>query len=339
MLQWLSEYSAIEDFGYSRILPLQITANEARKSSTLSILNSFGKTQSENPIIRRGEYERLFGFEDIQAAKVAHCNGAMAVSMTFPSLPLESGNVKPLKVSYSGDCRPSYHFSKIGTDTTVLIHEATFDDELQGDAKAKKHSTTSEALGIGAQMNAKAVVLTHFSQRYQKIPVLQTVTDGEEEDPLLDPKKVAEDVPMEDEDAEVDPTIENADNMDMHPTIASSTAPAPGPAKPMPSLTHETSSLLRENARVIKVRNKDMKVAIAFDYMRVKIGEICELEKFNDALNELLVKDEDVDSALEGTTKEANGNGKRISEDDGEGREGKGKKKQKKHKERSKRNN
>ncbi|CAG5144156.1 uncharacterized protein ALTATR162_LOCUS1492 [Alternaria atra] len=339
MLQWLNEYSAIEDFGYSRILPLQITANEARKSSTLSILNSFGKNVSENPIVQRGDYERLFGFQDIQAAKVAHCHGAMAVSMTFPSSPSDPEGVKPLKVSYSGDCRPSYHFSKIGTDTTVLIHEATFDDELQGDAKAKKHSTTSEALGIGAQMNAKAVVLTHFSQRYQKIPVLQTVTDGEEEDPLLNPKEVAEDVPMEDEEAEVDPTIENADNMDMHPTIPSSTALAPGPAKPIPSLTHETSFSLRENARVIKVRNRDMKVAIAFDYMRVKIGEICELEKFNDALNELLVKDEETDSALEGATKGANGNGKRASEDDGEGKEGKGKKKQKKQKEKSKRNN
>jgi ribonuclease Z len=339
MLQWLNEYSAIEDFGYSRILPLQITPNEFRKSSTLSIVNSFGKNESENPVVQRGEYERLFGFQDIQAAKVAHCHGAMAVSITFPRSPSDLEGIKPLKVSYSGDCRPSYHFSKIGSDTTVLIHEATFDDELQGDAKAKKHSTTSEALGIGAQMNAKAVVLTHFSQRYQKIPVLQTVTDGEEEDPLLNPKEVAEDISMEDEEAEVDLTIENADNMDMHPTIPSTTGAAPGPAKPIPSLTHETSSSLRENARVIKVRNKDMKVAIAFDYMRVKIGEICELEKFNDALNELLVKDEDADSALEPATKGANGNGKRVSEDDGEGKDSKGKKKQKKQKEKSKRNN
>ncbi|KAG9191717.1 ribonuclease Z [Alternaria panax] len=339
MLQWLSEYSSIEDFGYSRILPLQITANEARKSSALSILNSFGKNESENPIVQKRDYERLFGFQDIQAARVTHCHGAMAVSMTFPSSPSELKGVKPLKVSYSGDCRPSYHFSKIGTDTTVLIHEATFDDELQGDAKAKKHSTTSEALGIGAQMDAKAVVLTHFSQRYQKIPVLQTVTDGEEEDPLLNLMEVAEDVPMEDEEAEVDPTVDNADNMDMHPTITSSTALAPGTAKSIPSLTHETSSSLRENARVIKVRNKDMKVAIAFDYMRVKIGEICELEKFNDALSELLVKEEDAESALEGATQGANGNGKRASEDDGESNGSKGKKKQKKQKEKRKQNN
>lgn len=337
MLQWLNEYSAIEDFGYSRILPLQITPNEYKNGSRLSILNSFGKTLSESPAVPKAEYEKLFGFEEIQASRVAHCHGAMAVSITFPRSPTDLEQVKPLKVSYSGDCRPSVHFSKIGVDTTVLIHEATFDDELQGDAKAKKHSTTSEALGIGAAMNAKTVVLTHFSQRYQKIPVLQTVTDGEEEDPLLNPKEVAEDVPMEDEDAEVDPTTENADNMDMHPTVPSSTTPAPGPAKPIPSLPKETPSSLQENARVIKVRNKDMKVAIAFDYMRVKIGEIYEMENFNDALNELLVKDEDTDAALEPAAN-GRGNGKRASEDDGEGK-GNGKKKAKKVKDKSKRNN
>lgn len=320
MLQWLNEYSAIEDFGYSRILPLQITANEQRNPSRLSILNSFGKEEAENPAVYRRVYEQLFGFEDIQAAKVAHCHGAMAVSMTFPRSPSDLEDVEPLKVSYSGDCRPSYHFSKIGKDTTVLIHEATFDDALQGDAKAKKHSTTSEALGIGAQMNAKAVVLTHFSQRYQKIPVLQTVTDGEQEDPLLDPAKVAEDVP---EDDEMDPTLDNADNMDIHPTIA----PAREAAKPIPTLQHQVSSL-GENERVIKIRNKDLKVAIAFDYMRVKIGEICELEHFNEALNTLLLKEVQADAETQDVN-DSMSNGKRASEDDGEGGKANKKKKQK----------
>jgi ribonuclease Z len=329
MLQWLYEYSAIEDFGYSRIFPLQITANEARKTSQLSVLNSFGRddpSKTNTPLPRR-EYESLFGFTDIQAAKVAHCHGAMAVSITFPP---ENGQ-KPLKVSYSGDCRPSWHFGKIGKDTTVLIHEATFDDELAGDAKAKKHSTTSEALGVGAQMDAKAVVLTHFSQRYQKIPVLQTVTDGELEDPLVKTEEVAEDL---DEEGEVDPEIQNADNMDMHPSIAPTSSN--GPAKPPPTLQHQTSTL-HENAAVIKIRNKDMKVAIAFDYMKVKIGEICELEKFNEALNELLVKEKEDD--INGGDDGGNGK-KRGSEDDAEGKGGgKNKKQKKKGKEGSRRNN
>lgn len=39
------------------------------------------------------------------------------------------------------------------------------------EAVAKKHSTTMEAIGIGNDMSAHLTLLTHFSQRYPKIPV------------------------------------------------------------------------------------------------------------------------------------------------------------------------
>jgi len=113
------------------------------------------------------------------------------------------------KVAYSGDCRPSERFTEIGQGATLLIHEATFDDELQGDAIAKKHSTTAEALNVGKKMNARRILLTHFSQRYQKIPV-----------------------------------------MDSH-------------------------------------GGKDQVAIVAFDYMRVKIGDIAKLEAFKPALIKL----------------------------------------------------
>ncbi|KAH8728140.1 hypothetical protein GQ44DRAFT_747932 [Phaeosphaeriaceae sp. PMI808] len=314
MLQWLFEYSSVEDFGYSRILPLEISPNEFRQSSTLNILNSFNVEGKSDTLILRNQYEQLFGFVDIQSARVAHCHGSMAVSFTFPPSSADPKHVKPLKVSYSGDCRPSQHFAKIGKDSTVLVHEATFDDELQGDAKAKKHSTTSEALGIGAQMDAKAVVLTHFSQRYQKIPVLQPVADGETDSPLLNTTATAEE-PNSDDDIEVDPTLENADNMDIHPTKSASSS----------AKLRQSSSNLHENERIVKIRNSDMRVAIAFDYMRVKIGEIIELEKFNEALNELLVKEKDddasvLDASADGEGGQINKNGKKTSGDEGGGK-------------------
>jgi len=37
-------------------------------------------------------------------------------------------------------------------------------------AEKKNHSTTKEALAIGEKMNAKYVLLTHFSQRQPQIP-------------------------------------------------------------------------------------------------------------------------------------------------------------------------
>ena len=75
------------------------------------------------------------------------------------------------KIVYSGDARPSLELAEAGKDATVLIHEATFENELKTDAIIKKHSTTEEALEIGEKMNAKFIILTHFSQRYPKIPV------------------------------------------------------------------------------------------------------------------------------------------------------------------------
>ena len=51
-----------------------------------------------------------------------------------------------------------------------MIHEATFESEKEKDAIDKKHSTTEEAIHVGHQMNASFILLTHFSQRYPKVP-------------------------------------------------------------------------------------------------------------------------------------------------------------------------
>ena len=50
--------------------------------------------------------------------------------------------------------------------------QATFEDELVGEAVAKRHSTTGEAVGVGARAGAYRTILTHFSQRYAKLPVI-----------------------------------------------------------------------------------------------------------------------------------------------------------------------
>jgi ribonuclease Z len=55
-------------------------------------------------------------------------------------------------------------------DATVLIHEATFEDDLLEDAVKKRHSTTSEAIQTGVNARCYRTILTHFSQRYPKAP-------------------------------------------------------------------------------------------------------------------------------------------------------------------------
>ncbi|KAF4550561.1 tRNase Z endonuclease-like protein [Elsinoe fawcettii] len=252
MLHWLFEYSQLEDFGFSHCVPIAVTPG-AGDTDRATLLNWFVPPALPNtspPLSPRTQRVRTrlapfsLGFADVQACSVRHCNGAMAVSMTLPS---------GFKLSYSGDCRPSTRFSEIGRGTTLLVHEATFDDELRSDAVAKRHSTTGEALMVGAKMGAKAVVLTHFSQRYAKVPVLEYEegsVNGEEEK-VLDGD--------EDEDEE---------------DIA---APA-GADEEVAEEGNVGKATFKMHA------NKDMKVCVAFDYMRIKVGDIAKMEKYVPAL-------------------------------------------------------
>ncbi|KAG0231928.1 Zinc phosphodiesterase ELAC protein 2 [Actinomortierella wolfii] len=72
--------------------------------------------------------------------------------------------------AYSGDTRPCNNLVEAGMGATVLLHEATFEDDMVLEARNKNHSTTSEAIRVGEGMNAQFTLLTHFSQRYPKIP-------------------------------------------------------------------------------------------------------------------------------------------------------------------------
>ena len=54
-----------------------------------------------------------------------------------------------------------------------MIHESTFSDDLASSAAEKRHSTMGQAIKTGEQGGAKYVVLTHFSQRYPKLPVFE----------------------------------------------------------------------------------------------------------------------------------------------------------------------
>lgn len=64
------------------------------------------------------------------------------------------------------------NFVIAGKNSNLLIHEATMEDQLAFEARRKMHSTMSQAINIGNQMNAKFIILTHFSQRYAKIPYM-----------------------------------------------------------------------------------------------------------------------------------------------------------------------
>lgn len=58
------------------------------------------------------------------------------------------------------------HCLGLATLTIVpVVKQASFNDDKQGMAKRKRHSTVGEACDVARRMRAKLVVLTHFSQR------------------------------------------------------------------------------------------------------------------------------------------------------------------------------
>ncbi|XP_041078026.1 zinc phosphodiesterase ELAC protein 2 isoform X1 [Polyodon spathula] len=100
--------------------------------------------------------------EKFQTCVVRHCKNAFACSLTHHS---------GWKIIFSGDTMPCNALVQLGKDATLLIHEATLEDGMEEEATEKKHSTTSQAIGIGMEMNAEFIMLNHFSQRYAKIPL------------------------------------------------------------------------------------------------------------------------------------------------------------------------
>jgi len=138
-----------------------------------------------NPLGRK-LYDEL-GITNCMSIPVAHCQRSYAV--VIDGTPFG-------KVSYSGDCRPSNRFANVGYGTDLLIHEATFEDGMEEDAVLKRHSTVGEAMDVASKMNAKSLILTHFSQRYPKIPPLNNKKAIGEEDGNNEMRKKRKDMPI-----------------------------------------------------------------------------------------------------------------------------------------------
>lgn len=253
MISWLTEYSEAEDFGFHKLLT--IAAYPVANGSDLSTLLShrlpsgdfaqlsFTDTQSPvTPLLKAAT-----GLEDLLTCRVRHCAGALAVSLVFPD---------GFKVSYSGDCRPSVRFTQIGQCSTVLIHEATFQDDMSGSAIAKRHSTSAEALEVGRRMQARAILLTHFSQRYQKIAYSGK---GPETGPK--PREL------------VDRRFMDGDN------------PLGVPQDPLLRPSPDDIMLPRNKSQIIPYEGP---VVGAMDYMRIKVGDFALAQAYAPTLEKLI---------------------------------------------------
>lgn len=115
-------------------------------------------------LLSREELAFSTGSTTLEFIPVIHCKGSHAVVANI------SGGYR---VVYSGDKSFSEEFAKKVGKCDLLIHESTFSDDLVDEATAKRHSTMGQAIETGKLCNAKYIVLTHFSQRYPKLPVFE----------------------------------------------------------------------------------------------------------------------------------------------------------------------
>ncbi|MGQ9680708.1 MAG: ribonuclease Z [Candidatus Bathyarchaeia archaeon] len=70
------------------------------------------------------------------------------------------------KMVYSGDTRPNKALVELSIGADVLIHEATFDDDMIERAQRDGHSTVTQAADMAASAKVDRLFLTHISSRY-----------------------------------------------------------------------------------------------------------------------------------------------------------------------------
>ncbi|KAK5069631.1 hypothetical protein LTR64_008312 [Lithohypha guttulata] len=214
----------------------------------------------------------------LDSTRVNHCHGAQAVSITFSN---------GFKISYSGDCRPSADFVNIGHGSDVLIHEATFDDGMEGDAMAKRHCTIGEALGVANAMKAKNVILTHFSQRYQKLPVLTDVK-----------------LPGQLKFEEAGNATDSVGSLEEEGTMNSESATTTSSSPRRESKSYTPPTLKKQMS--LQEAAQQMSICIAFDLMRVTIPQIKDMYKYYPAIESMFDHEQSKsDEKREATRKQA----------------------------------
>ena len=159
---------------------------------------------------------QALGLTALRTVRVRHCHRAYAVRLEGVASASGGGGgggqaqaqAQPWACVFSGDTRPCEEVVALcrggaalcalpqswvmGSDgaaaaaaaaaaarpASLLIHEATFDDTPEGRAHAveKRHATAGEALGVGRRSGAGFVLLTHFSARHPKVPVVASGT-------------------------------------------------------------------------------------------------------------------------------------------------------------------
>ena len=87
--------------------------------------------------------------------------------------PRVTGPARPgRRVAYVTDTRPCPAAIELARGADVLIHEATYGDDMRVEAHDRFHATAADAAGVAASAGVSQLILTHFSTRYRDVDAL-----------------------------------------------------------------------------------------------------------------------------------------------------------------------
>jgi len=71
------------------------------------------------------------------------------------------------RIAICTDTRPCASAVELARGVDVLIHEATYTNEMATEADARRHSTAAGAAKVAAEAGVEKLIITHFSTRYR----------------------------------------------------------------------------------------------------------------------------------------------------------------------------
>ncbi|XP_018653897.1 putative zinc phosphodiesterase [Schistosoma mansoni] len=174
---WLTNFNKL--FHYDQIVDpfiIPIIYDKHDKNSNPSWVLNMKRNETENWLKLLEQLDI-----NIRPVKVPHTRSSWAfiIDNPYPFKNLvNSKNIaencseiqRKWSIVYSGDTPSCPELVRAGKNCDLLIHEATVNDEYVDLAVKAKHSTTSQAIQAGRDMNASFILLNHFSQRYGRVP-------------------------------------------------------------------------------------------------------------------------------------------------------------------------
>lgn len=163
-----------EDFEEQRVVDEDEFYVEARPLNHSKFCMGFRFQEKDKPGKVDAEKAREQGisedwqYKDLKAGKDVELeDGTVVKSMDIVGHPRPGDSF-----AYITDTRYSPNSVKLARNTNVLIHEATFNEQLAEKAEETGHSTAKIAARVANEAKTKLLVITHFSARYTNEYVL-----------------------------------------------------------------------------------------------------------------------------------------------------------------------